>query len=293
MDQTVNSTLFFNALDTEGAEQGPMSALSAVEALLLEIGKPLDCAEITRMILKKRLWISQGKTPAATISAQLAVDIKKYGSDSRFQRTAPSVFGLRAWGLKEYTREPSNLLQTKKVESAIDVESEKPVVSLDLGQQISQHNRSVSEALHKKLLAMDPSAFEDLIGELLIAIGFEDVEVTSHSADGGIDVRGTLVVGEVIRTKMAVQVKRWKNNVQAPIVQQVRGSLGTHDQGLIITTSDFSSGAREEARRANAIPVALMGGGQLVRLLVENNLGVRRTQYDLLELEDAEPMETC
>jgi restriction system protein len=161
-----------------------------------------------------------------------------------------------------------------------------PIVSLDLRQQIQNHNKEVSAALHKKLLNMEPSAFESLIGELLIAIGFEDVEVTSRSADGGIDVRGTLVVGEVIRTKMAVQVKRWQKNVQSPTVQQVRGSLGAHDHGLIITTSNFSSGAREEARRANAIPVALMGGEQLLRLLVENNLGVRRTKHDLLELGD-------
>ena len=71
-------------------------------------------------------------------------------------------------------------------------------------------------------------------------------------------MRGTLVVGDVIRTRMAVQVKRWKHNVQAPIVQQVRGSLGTHEQGLIITTSDFSAGAREEAARPDAVPVGLM-----------------------------------
>jgi restriction system protein len=71
----------------------------------------------------------------------------------------------------------------------------------------------------------------------LTAIGFEEVEVTSRTKDGGIDVRGTLVVGDVIRTRLAVQVKRWKQNVQSPVIQQVRGSLGAHEQGLIITTT--------------------------------------------------------
>jgi restriction system protein len=60
---------------------------------------------------------------------------------------------------------------------------------------------------------MDPAAFEELVGELLAKIGFEDVTVTRASGDGGIDVRGTLVAGDVIQTKMAVQVKRWKSNV--------------------------------------------------------------------------------
>ncbi len=114
--------------------------------------------------------------------------------------------------------------------------------------------------------------------------------VTKMSGDGGIDVRGTLVVGDVIRTNMAVQAKRWKQNVQRDIVQQVRGSLGTHDQGLIITTSDYSSGAKEEAKRANAVPVALMNGEQLVALLVEHSIGVHHTSHDLIELSDSDDL---
>jgi len=81
-----------------------------------------------------------------------------------------------------------------------------------------------------------------------------------------------------------VQVKRWKSNVQAPVIQQVRGSLGTHEQGLIITTSDFSKGAREEATRANATPVGLMDGEQLVDLLIQNEIGITLTPLQLIQL---------
>ena len=80
-------------------------------------------------------------------------------------------------------------------------------------------------------------------------------------------------MGEVIRTRMAVLVKKWKRNVQVPVFQQVRGSLAAHEQGLIITTSDFSKGAREEADRKDTTPVALMNGERLVALLVENGVG--------------------
>jgi restriction system protein len=90
-----------------------------------------------------------------------------------------------------------------------------------------------------------------------------------------------------IRTRMAIQIKKWKCNVQAPVVQQVRGSLGTHEQGLIITTSDFSPGERTEAARSDAVPIALMNGEQLVVLLVENGIGVTRRSHDLIELDDA------
>ena len=91
-----------------------------------------------------------------------------------------------------------------------------------------------------------------------------------------------------INARLAVQVKRWQANVQSPVVQQVRGSLGAHEQGLIITTSDFAKGAIEEANRADATPVALMNGEQLVKLLVENDIGIRRTPADLIELGEGE-----
>lgn len=87
---------------------------------------------------------------------------------------------------------------------------------------------------------------------------------------------------------MAVQAKRWspRKNVQAPIVQQVRGSLGAHAQGLIITTSDFSAGARQEAVQPNKTPIALVNGEKLVSLLMEHGIGVQRTTQCLFEIDD-------
>ena len=155
-----------------------------------------------------------------------------------------------------------------------------------LESQIEGHNQQVRKDLHKRLLAMKPGEFEVLVSLLLTEMGFETVEVTKLSGDGGIDVRGTLVVGEAVRIKMAVQAKRWKNNVQAPVVQQVRGSLGAHEQGLIITTSDFSPGAVKEAAQPDKTPIALMNGEQLVMLLMEHDIGVLRSTPDLFELDE-------
>ena len=43
-------------------------------------------------------------------------------------------------------------------------------------------------------------------------------------------------------------------------------------------------GAHVEAERADAVPVALMNGVQLVELLIENDIGIYRNSYDLIEL---------
>ena len=155
-----------------------------------------------------------------------------------------------------------------------------------LAARIEEHNSDVRKTLLDRLRDGSPKAFEELVGEVLVALGFEEVIVTPIAGDGGVDVRGTLVVGEVVRIRMAIQAKRWKGNVGAPVVQQVRGSLGAHEQGLIITTSDFSRRARQEAMRADAAPVALMNGEQLVALLAEKEVGVQREGYDLFMLPD-------
>jgi HJR/Mrr/RecB family endonuclease len=61
--------------------------------------------------------------------------------------------------------------------------------------------------------------FESLIGELLVALGFVDVEVTRYSKDGGIDLRATLAVGGVTDVKTAIQVKRWSRNIASRTVR--------------------------------------------------------------------------
>jgi restriction system protein len=237
-----------------------LSFTDAAERILSQYGngQPMNYREITRRALADGLIKTRGQTPDQTMYAQILNEIerdRRRGEPGRFVKHGKGMIGLANW-----------------------------LADVGLAYEIEQHNNEVRRRLREQLYSLTPAKFETLIGSLLVKIGFENVQVTNISKDGGIDVRGTLVVAEVIRTNMAVQAKRWKNNVQAPIVQQVRGSLGTHDQGLIITTSDFSSGARQEAERANAVPVALMNGERLVTLLVEYRIGITRTSYDLIEL---------
>ena len=64
------------------------------------------------------------------------------------------------------------------------------------------------------------------------------------------------------------------------------GSLGAHEQGLIITTSDFSPGAVKEAAQADKTPIALINGEQLVMLLMEHGIGVHTSTPDLFEIDE-------
>ena len=233
------------------------------QKVLEEFGgkKPMHYKEITEKALKNGWLVTSGKTPEASMYAQVITEIKrlqKRGERPRFVQHGRGYVGLTQW------------------------------MGRGLAFQIEQHNHQVRKALRERLLAMKPTEFEELISQLLAEMGFEMVEVSKLSGDGGIDVRGTLVVGDVVRIKMAIQVKKWKikSNIQAPVVQQVRGSLGAHEQGLIITTSDFSVGAIKEASQPDKTPIALMNGEQLVMLMMEHGIHVHRSTPDLFEIDE-------
>lgn len=62
--------------------------------ILKEAGKPLHSKEITKIALDRGWLKTAGKTPEATMNAQLIVDINSKKEKSRFVKTAPSVFSL-------------------------------------------------------------------------------------------------------------------------------------------------------------------------------------------------------
>lgn len=240
---------------------GTMTYLDAAERILDEEAghDPMYYRAITERAIARGYLTTEGLTPAQTMYVQLMTDVKRRhqrADEPRFTQFPKGYFGLAKW------------------------------VKTGLEAEIARHNREVKEDLLDRLRKMDAFDFEKLVGTLLSAIGFEDVIVTKRSKDGGIDVRGSFVANDVIRTDMAVQVKRWERNVRAPDVQNLRGALDPHERGLLITTSGYEKGAKTEAELPNRQPIALMSGEQLVDLLIEHQIGVKRGNPDLLNAID-------
>ncbi|MCI0578977.1 MAG: restriction endonuclease [Chloroflexi bacterium] len=234
-----------------------MNFLDAAYQVLQQAQEPLHFTEIARRALAQQLIITEGRTPDATMGSRLYVDTKK--EDSRFQRVGKGYFAL------------AQRVQTDEI-----------------SQRVNIINQRTHHQLGKFLHDMPADRFEALIGELLIAIGFEEdtVQVTRYHRDGGVDVRGVLNAGSITRINAAVQVKKWQKNVQAPDVQNLRGSLTTHEQGIIITTGDFSPGARSEANAIGKTPISLVNGNELLELLIEHDIGVNKEQHTVLSLDE-------
>jgi restriction system protein len=81
---------------------------------------------------------------------------------------------------------------------------------------VKRYNQQQKEQLREQISTMNPYKFEHLIGQLLEAMGYEQVEVTKASGDKGVDVVGRVQVGITTITEV-VQVKRMQSNITRPL----------------------------------------------------------------------------
>jgi restriction system protein len=83
-----------------------MSFLRAAYKILKEEKKPLTSAEITEKAIARNLIYTKGRTPSATMGANLYLDIIKRGENSLFTKVERGKFGLREWVQLSETRFP-------------------------------------------------------------------------------------------------------------------------------------------------------------------------------------------
>lgn len=135
------------------------------------------------------------------------------------------------------------------------------------------------------LRSLTSLGFEKVCRELLRESGFENVEITGGSADGGIDGYGTLEVNPFVSFKVLFQCKRYAegNHVTRAQVGDFRNAMiGRAEKGIIITTSSFSNAAVQEANRDGAPQIELVDGEKLVEMFERVELGVvKRTVFDV------------
>lgn len=131
--------------------------------------------------------------------------------------------------------------------------------------------------------SLSPSGFERLCMRLLREAGFERVQVTGRSNDGGIDGVGVLQLNDLMSFNVVFQCKKWEHSVPPKEIRDLRGAMdGRSDKGIFLTTSTFSSNARAEAERQGAVPIELVDGEKLFEMFKRYELGLKpRTVFDI------------
>lgn len=153
-------------------------------------------------------------------------------------------------------------------------------------QAIEQENEQVKGQLLEQLREVPPEVFEHLVAALFTAMKYEEVTVTKRSKDGGVDVRATLVAGGVMTVPTSIQAKRWTTkSVTVKEVRELRGTLPSGTQGIIVTTGKYTKDAPSEALGNTLTPIHLIDGQLLADLLTEHGIGVQASRLSLLSLD--------
>jgi restriction system protein len=120
--------------------------------------------------------------------------------------------------------------------------------------------------------------FERLVVELLVKMGYggslkDAGKAIGRSGDDGLD--GIIKEDHLGLDAIYIQAKRWERTVGRPEVQAFAGSLeGVRGRkGVFITTSTFSSDAREYVSRIEK-KIVLVDGQQLASLMTDFGIGV-------------------
>ena len=140
---------------------------------------------------------------------------------------------------------------------------------------------------------MDPTRFEQLIVDLLLAMGYGGGDRAmgrrlGRSGDGGID--GVIDEDALGLDAVYVQAKRYAEGktVGRPAIQQFIGSLTGEGatKGVFVTTSTFTVEAMGFADRVQQ-RIVLIDGGRLARLMIAHDVGVRtREVYAVKTVDD-------
>ena len=155
-----------------------------------------------------------------------------------------------------------------------------------IAQSYAKIKQNLSVELIDNILNISPYAFEKLVMDLLLAMGYGGYEngnlVTKKSNDEGID--GIINQDKLGLDVIYLQAKRWQNDIGRKEIQSFVGALaGKHaSKGIFITTSKFCQTAIDYVKNVTH-KVILIDGDKLSDLMIEHDVGV--SPYQVIKLK--------
>lgn len=161
-----------------------------------------------------------------------------------------------------------------------------PAAALTPDEEIRAGYDRLRAALASQLLdrvrAVSPAGFEQLVVDVLVALGYggsrkDAAQVVGRGGDEGID--GIINEDRLGLDTIYVQAKRWQATVGRPEIQRFAGALQGQRarKGVFITTSSFSADARAYAAGLQTT-IVLVDGPALAQLMMDAGVGVSEAE---------------
>lgn len=141
---------------------------------------------------------------------------------------------------------------------------------------------ALASQLLDRVKTITPTGFEQLVVDLLVALGYggsrkDAGQVVGGGGDEGID--GIIKEDRLGLDTIYVQAKRWQSTVGRPEIQRFAGALQGQRarKGVFITTSSFTADARSYSSGLQTT-IVLIDGPMLAQLMMDAGIGVSEAE---------------
>lgn len=129
---------------------------------------------------------------------------------------------------------------------------------------------TAQESIASYLLSLNEYTFQDVVADLLTALGYHVDWVAPPGPDGGCDIVAFSDALGVSNPIVKVQVKRKKDKVGAPEVKSFAANILDNESGLFVCLGGFTFEAEKYARESCDRHLTLLAMDRFVQLWIEN-----------------------
>ncbi|MES2834723.1 MAG: restriction endonuclease [Pseudomonadota bacterium] len=214
----------------------------------------VDCTKAGWLHKAKGTWVITEAGKAA---------YEKILDPEEFYRTAVKLYHQWKAQASSSPESPASPVDDNAL-GAVDDESQSVSVSFE------QAEEQAWTEIESHLLVMDPFDFQDLVADLLRAMGYHVTWRSPPGKDGGVDIIAFTDPLGTQSPRMKVQVKRWKDKVNSDGLKAFVALISTHDVGIFVTLGGFTKDAQDYARQQESRRITLIDAEMLVDLWVEH-----------------------
>ena len=242
-----------------------------IKGTLKKSSQPLTAQKILEEIEDKNLYEFNTKSPIGVIRQQL----RRHCEGLNFPSAMPNKYFFQA------DKDKYGLLG-KHANSplATTTSSKEKIPEEHIQEFYKKHIEEIKRDLINQILKIHPRAFEKLVLDLLLKMGYGvngSVRQSKRGPDGGID--GEILQDQLGFDRIYMQAKRYAQNktISASQIQEFVGAIKGGTRCVFITTSKFSRDAIEFSDSQQQKSLILIDGDRLTQLMIEFGLGIQNT----------------
>lgn len=209
----------------------------------------VDCVKAGWLLKNKGIW---------TVTDAGKGAMAEYPNPEDFYREAIRLY--RAWKHSESSPELAGTLEEL---------SAAETASADARITYEQAEEQAWSEIEAHLATMVPFDFQDLVADLLKALGYHIAWVSPPGKDGGVDIIAHTDPLGTQSPRIKVQVKRVAQKIDLQTLNSFLALIENDDVGLYVSTGGFTRDAAEAARRQTGRKITLIDLERLVDLWIE------------------------